>query len=298
MRKSKKKHAVRDRVFSNEPHEANANVYASQRAPKLSVGDIIEVHGWVMLKGMDAGRYRVKKVDNFSYWFSRPKGTKVVVRHRIDSVDSLVRDSNQGDLNKIVVVSQYEPHGASNMPKKKHASGWYRVFSPSPHVDVEKKASNKDQAIAWANKLAEGHMGETFTVWNPNNEHIYQVSRSEDSWSVHAPHEDVLPEEMEGQEHLMMSRIRRPLGRDGSTKIPRVVVNGAVYKQAQLQELLQQYETAAGKLSKAVINANQALMGKKPDQALKALNKDAAEALKELIDTTDTIAGHIGLGGN
>ena len=77
-----------------------------------------------------------------------------------------------------------------------------------------------------------------------------------------------------------------------------IIVKGAVYKQAQLQELLQQYETAAGKLSKAVTNANQALMGKNANQAIKSLSEDAANALKELIQTTDTIAGHIGMGGN
>jgi hypothetical protein len=81
-------------------------------------------------------------------------------------------------------------------------------------------------------------------------------------------------------------------------KVARILIGGAVYKQAQLQELLQQYETAAGKLNKAVTNANQALMGKKPDQAIKSLSEDAANALKELIETTDTIAGHIGMGGN
>lgn len=130
--------------------------------------------------------------------------------------------------------------------RKKQAAGQYRVFSVDPGVGVEERASNKSQAVELANTLAEQHPNVTFTVWNPNNEHIYQVNMKEDSWSVHAPHKDVLPEEMADQEHLMMSRITRPLGREGSAKVPRIIVNGAVYKQAQLQELLQQYETASG----------------------------------------------------
>jgi mevalonate kinase len=83
---------------------------------------------------------------------------------------------------------------------------------------------------------------------------------------------------------------------------PRVVVEGAVYKKAQLQEMLQQYETASGGIIKALTQAHQAALGKKFDQANMVLKKlDGVideKALKQLMDLNDTMAGHVGMGGN
>ena len=80
---------------------------------------------------------------------------------------------------------------------------------------------------------------------------------------------------------------------------PRLIVNGAVYKQAQLQELLQQYESASGKIISLLTNAHKAALGQNFDQANKALEEleqaDVVQALKEL---NDTMAGHVGMGGN
>jgi hypothetical protein len=53
---------------------------------KLKENDIIQVHGWIMLKGME-GKLKVEKVDQFSYWFTRPAGNKIVARHLISDVD-------------------------------------------------------------------------------------------------------------------------------------------------------------------------------------------------------------------
>jgi len=73
---------------------------------KLSVGSIVEVHGWVMLGGLSPGKYRIKKIDIVSghevYNFCKPLGSKVLARHYVSSVDAWVRDVNSEDLNKVV----------------------------------------------------------------------------------------------------------------------------------------------------------------------------------------------------
>lgn len=81
-----------------------------------------------------------------------------------------------------------------------------------------------------------------------------------------------------------------------------LIVKGAVYKRAQLQELLQQYETASGQIIKILTNAHQAALGKDFGKANATLKKlegvmDPA-ALKQLMELNDTMAGVAGLEGN
>jgi hypothetical protein len=77
---------------------------------KLQTGDLIQVHGFVMLSKVDDGMYRVKKTGSVHgvefYDFSKPKGKKTIVRHAIANVDPWVRDQNDRDLNKIVLVGK------------------------------------------------------------------------------------------------------------------------------------------------------------------------------------------------
>jgi hypothetical protein len=59
---------------------------------KLNVGDIIEVHGFTMLRGMK-GKLRVAYADVYmgekhAYWFTRPKGIKPIVGHLVSDVDA------------------------------------------------------------------------------------------------------------------------------------------------------------------------------------------------------------------
>lgn len=73
---------------------------------KLAVGDVIKVHGFVMLKGLDDGfRYEVEKLDmwtsistTYTYTFRRI-GSKFRVRHFASSVDSWINETE--DLNRI-----------------------------------------------------------------------------------------------------------------------------------------------------------------------------------------------------
>jgi hypothetical protein len=79
--------------------------------PKLNVGDIIEVQGFVMLNKLEPGRYRVKSIVRRhqgidAYFFTRPRGKKVVVGHYVDNVDPWLRPSvSDPDLNKIVKIN-------------------------------------------------------------------------------------------------------------------------------------------------------------------------------------------------
>lgn len=68
---------------------------------KLKTGDIIEVHGYVMLNKMPEGKYKVAKINNNVYYFSKAKGKKIIIGHFTHNVDLWISDS---DLNKITVV--------------------------------------------------------------------------------------------------------------------------------------------------------------------------------------------------
>jgi hypothetical protein len=75
---------------------------------KLGIGSIIMVHGWVMLKGLEAGqKYRVQSTPQHygsdTYQFTKAKGKKVVARHYANSVDLWV--NNPQNFNHIEVMA-------------------------------------------------------------------------------------------------------------------------------------------------------------------------------------------------
>jgi hypothetical protein len=70
----------------------------------MKSGTVIKVHGWVMLKGLEEGMYRIISQDNISYTFAKPKGTKAICRHYKSSVDGKLECFNRGDLNGIEVI--------------------------------------------------------------------------------------------------------------------------------------------------------------------------------------------------
>jgi hypothetical protein len=81
--------------------------------PALVQGEVVEIHGWVMLAKLPAGRYRVKSVGTINgilaYAFARPQGTKVIVVHACDNVDPWLRDSRDDpDINKIIRITNYK----------------------------------------------------------------------------------------------------------------------------------------------------------------------------------------------
>lgn len=77
---------------------------------KLQVGDVIDVHGWVMLEKME-GRLKVAKISNWPgvgpvYGFKKPRGRKVVVIHPVSRVDFWVSSDENPDSNKIVRIGK------------------------------------------------------------------------------------------------------------------------------------------------------------------------------------------------
>ena len=68
----------------------------------------IEVHGWVMLKKVPAGRYRIliaRGQGNMPiFWFFRPKGKKAIIGHYADDVIVWTKPADHPNLNKIVIL--------------------------------------------------------------------------------------------------------------------------------------------------------------------------------------------------
>jgi hypothetical protein len=71
---------------------------------KLIIGTKIQVHGWIMLKGLNQGLYKILSQDNFSYTFSKINGKKAICRHYINSIHNSINCYNRGDNNGIQVI--------------------------------------------------------------------------------------------------------------------------------------------------------------------------------------------------
>ena len=75
---------------------------------KLEEGYKIKVSGFIMLKDLDPGKYRVHRVYEFfgrtAYSFTKPSGKQVVARHYASSVDAWIRPKGHPDLNKIEII--------------------------------------------------------------------------------------------------------------------------------------------------------------------------------------------------
>ena len=77
---------------------------------KLQVGDIINVFGFIMLKGLnDSEKYRVSRVsmygNNSVYWFTKPRGKKELIGHYTNDVDIWIGNNNK-NLNRIDIISK------------------------------------------------------------------------------------------------------------------------------------------------------------------------------------------------
>ena len=79
--------------------------------PALKQGDLVEVHGWVMLNKIDPGIYRIKAVGDLNglpmYTFARPGGRKGIISHYASFVDGWLGAADSPNLNKIVRVDSY-----------------------------------------------------------------------------------------------------------------------------------------------------------------------------------------------
>jgi hypothetical protein len=75
---------------------------------KLNEGDIIQVNGWIMLSGLDSGKYKVhhlfKSHGDLAYAFVKyPRGKKQI-GHYVSSVDGKVE--NKACLNNITIIKR------------------------------------------------------------------------------------------------------------------------------------------------------------------------------------------------
>lgn len=73
----------------------------------LNVGNIIKVHGFVMMKGFEDGKkYKVLRISNrFGkpvYWFSKPKGKKELFGHYAHEVDGMINPRNNNRIELIL----------------------------------------------------------------------------------------------------------------------------------------------------------------------------------------------------
>jgi hypothetical protein len=79
--------------------------------PALKQGDLVEVHGWVMLNKIEPGIYKIKTVEDRNglpaYTFARPGGRKGIITHYAGSVDGWLGAADSPNLNKIVRVDGY-----------------------------------------------------------------------------------------------------------------------------------------------------------------------------------------------
>lgn len=78
---------------------------------KLKLGDLIEVHGYIFMAGMeDLDRFRLKSIKErngqLTYQFTKPRGRKVVISHYAQNVDAWIEEKSSEDLNKIVVIRE------------------------------------------------------------------------------------------------------------------------------------------------------------------------------------------------
>jgi hypothetical protein len=71
----------------------------------MKSGQVIRVHGWIMLKGLEQGLYKIISQDDFSYTFAKHRGSKAICRHYKSSVDGSVTCFERGDLNGIEIIN-------------------------------------------------------------------------------------------------------------------------------------------------------------------------------------------------
>ena len=67
----------------------------------LIENNIIEINGFIMLAKME-GILKVSKVDDISYWFTKPKGSKTVVRHLKSDIDSWINFNSEYNFIKVI----------------------------------------------------------------------------------------------------------------------------------------------------------------------------------------------------
>jgi hypothetical protein len=71
----------------------------------LKSGILVQVHGFVMLKGLNQGIYKVLYQDEISYTFAKRKSKKPICRHYKNSVNGMVKSFADGNNNGIQILN-------------------------------------------------------------------------------------------------------------------------------------------------------------------------------------------------
>ncbi len=73
---------------------------------------LVEVHGWIMCKGVEPGKYRIELstygkgiFERLTVTFYKPKGKKPIVRHYLDDImiDNTGRNFNRTEIIKQLI---------------------------------------------------------------------------------------------------------------------------------------------------------------------------------------------------
>lgn len=71
---------------------------------------LVEVHGWIMCRGVEAGKYRIELSSdyrgNLIATFYRPKGKKPIVRHYLSDIMLDVDNKRKHDLNRTEIIKK------------------------------------------------------------------------------------------------------------------------------------------------------------------------------------------------
>ena len=74
----------------------------------MKVGEkyLVEVHGWIMCKGVDSGKYRIELSDykgSLTATFYKPRGKKPIARHYLHDI---MIDEDNINLNRTEIIKQ------------------------------------------------------------------------------------------------------------------------------------------------------------------------------------------------
>ena len=67
---------------------------------------LVKVHGWIMCKGVDSGKYRIELSDHkgsLAATFYRPKGKKPIAKHYLHDI---MIDNTGKNLNRTEIIKQ------------------------------------------------------------------------------------------------------------------------------------------------------------------------------------------------
>lgn len=121
---------------------------------KLWQDDVIEVHGWIMMEGLEPGKYRIKNVSKTHFYphhdvfdIAKENGNKTIVRHLARSVESWLRKDDDTDNNKITWL-YHKSHCGNTAPYNLHPSLRMRsivvMYDDNDYIETQINGTDED----------------------------------------------------------------------------------------------------------------------------------------------------------